>query len=109
MTLVALVMIVLGLITSPPQGAVLLVVGLLLGSLAGLELSAREHFSGYRSHSMLLGGAVGVAVSAALIFAAGVAPIIGLGIGVVIAAGAAYLLSRTFRGVSGGQTFKLKP
>lgn len=91
-TLVGLVMLVLGFFTGPPQGPVLLVVGLVLGSLAGLELAAREHFSGYRSHAMLLGGAVGVAVSAALIFAAGVAPLIGLAGGIAVAGGAAYLL-----------------
>ena len=36
-------------------------VGLVLGSLAGLELSVREHFAGYRSHTLLLAAAVGVA------------------------------------------------
>ena len=36
--------------------------GLVLGSLAGLELSAREHFAGYRSHTLLLAGAVGMLV-----------------------------------------------
>jgi hypothetical protein len=102
-------MLVVGFFTGPPQGAVLLGVGLVLGSLAGLELSAREHFSGYRSHSMLLGGAAGVAVSAALIVAAKIAPIAGLAAGVVVAAGAAFLLARSFRGISGGQTFKVKP
>jgi uncharacterized membrane protein YccC len=30
--------------------------GLVLGSLAGLELSVREHFAGFRSHSALLAG-----------------------------------------------------
>ena len=29
----------------------MLIAGLVLGSLAGLELAAREHFAGYRSHS----------------------------------------------------------
>ena len=33
--------------------------GLALGSLAGLELSIREHFAGYRSHTLLLAGAAG--------------------------------------------------
>ena len=38
------------------QDPVTIGVGLALGSLAGLELSAREHFAGYRSHTMLLAG-----------------------------------------------------
>jgi hypothetical protein len=37
-------------------------VGLLLASLAGLELSLREHLAGYRSHSSLLAGATAFAV-----------------------------------------------
>ena len=56
--------------------------GLVLGSLAGLELSAREHFSGYRSHTLLLGGAVGVATVAGLAALTGLAPLVCLGAGV---------------------------
>ena len=42
--------------------------GAILCSLAGLELSIREHFAGYRSHTFVLSGAVGVAVLAGLAF-----------------------------------------
>src|SRR5262245_53415479 len=55
--LVALVLLVLGFFVPPPRGAVMLGAGLALGSLAGLELSIREHFAGYKSHTMLLSGA----------------------------------------------------
>ena len=41
------------------QGTVLLATGLALGVLAGLELSIREHFAGYRSHTLLLAAAAG--------------------------------------------------
>ena len=35
-----------------------------LGSLAGLELSVREHFAGYKSHSTVLAGTVAVVAAA---------------------------------------------
>ena len=34
------------------QGAVLIAVGIALGSLGGLELTIREHFAGFRSHTL---------------------------------------------------------
>ena len=79
---VAIVLLVAGFFTGPQQGAVMLGAGLVLGSLAGLELSAREHFSGYRSHTLLLGGAVGVATVAGLAALTGLAPVVCLGAGV---------------------------
>ena len=63
---VAIVLLVAGFFVAPPRGAVMIGAGLVLGSLAGLELAVREHFAGYRSHTLLLAGAVGVAVVAAL-------------------------------------------
>jgi hypothetical protein len=106
--LVALVLLVVGFFTGPPQGAVMLGTGLVLGSLAGLELSAREHFSGYKSHTALLAGAAGVATAAGLLALTGVAPVVSLGAGVAVAAGAAYLFARAFRRRSGGRLFKVK-
>jgi hypothetical protein len=47
-------------------GGVALFVGLGVCFLAVLELTAREHFSGYRSHSALLAGVAAVAVETAL-------------------------------------------
>ncbi len=64
--LIALVLIVVGFLTRGGRGGVLLGCGLGLASLAGLELTIREHFSGYRSHAALLAGAAAVAVAAAL-------------------------------------------
>ena len=57
---VGLVLLVAGFFVSPPRGPLMIGAGLVLGSLAGLELAAREHFAGYRSHSMVLAGAVGL-------------------------------------------------
>src|SRR4051794_7558764 len=58
--LVGLVLLVAGFFVTPPQGVVMIGVGLGLGSLAGLELAIREHFAAYRSHNLLLAAAVGV-------------------------------------------------
>ena len=38
----------------------MLAAGLLLGSLGGLEVSIREHFAGYRSHTTIFAAAAGV-------------------------------------------------
>ncbi len=43
-----------------------LVVGVVVCALGVVEVTAREHFSGYRSHSTLLAGIVAVAVETAL-------------------------------------------
>jgi hypothetical protein len=42
------------------RGRTMLAAGLLLGSLGGLEVSIREHFAGYRSHTTIFAAAAGV-------------------------------------------------
>lgn len=108
-TLAALIFIVAGFFVEPPRGAVMLGVGLALGSLAGLEISIREHLAGYRSHTLLIAGAAGVAVMAGL-FAldpGGLHPGIKAGAGVAVFAVAAVLLARSFRKRS-GELFKVR-
>jgi hypothetical protein len=105
---VAIVFLVAGFFVAPPRGAVLIGAGLALGSLAGLELAAREHFAGYRSHTLLLAGAIGVAVVAGLYLSgaviAGIAALAGLA-----AFGAfGWLLASAFRKRSGGALFRFK-
>ena len=68
--LAGIVLLVLGLINfETERGRAMLVSGMLLGSLGGLDTALREHFSGYRSHTTILAGLVAVAVAAALFFA----------------------------------------
>ena len=108
--LVAIVLLVAGFFVPPPRGGVMIGVGLGLGSLAGLELGIREHFSGYRSHTLLLGGAAGVAVMA-ILFALGPdsLPLAGaVGIGAVVFAAASYGFALAFRRRSGGALFRFK-
>jgi hypothetical protein len=68
--LAGIVLLVLGLFNyETERGRAMLVSGMLLGSLGGLDTALREHFSGYRSHTTILAGLVAVAVAAALFFA----------------------------------------
>jgi len=59
---IGLVMLVAGFAIGGRTGTVVLVVGLVLGSLAGFEQALREHRGGYRSHSAVLAGVPAAAV-----------------------------------------------
>src|SRR5204863_1125719 len=101
-----LVSVIAGLAMGGTRGGTLVVVGLVLGALGGLELSIREHLAGYRSHTTLLSGAVGIAVLAGLAF--GVRSLwlpIALGIAVAAFGVTAWVLTRAFQRRS-GRAFK---
>jgi hypothetical protein len=67
--LVGIVLLVLGLISNDtPHGRAMLVAGLALGSLGGLDTAAREHLSGFRSHTLVLAGVPTVFVAGVLYF-----------------------------------------
>jgi hypothetical protein len=108
--LIALILLIAGFFVPPPRGAVMLGAGLVLGSLAGLELAIREHFAGYRSHTLLLAGAVGIAVVVALYFLGPESLAIGivLACGLVAFAAAAWLFARAFSRRSGGSLFRVR-
>ena len=101
-------MLIAGFFIPPPQGFVMIAVGLGLGSLAGLELSIREHYAGYRSHTLLLSAAVGVPVFGALFLATKLSPAICLAAAAVAFGGAAWLFAGTFRRRSGGALYRLR-
>lgn len=103
-------MLVGGLFVPPPRGKVIVGVGLVLGSLAGLELSAREHFAGYRSHTTLLAGACAVASVAAALALGGQSLSIPVALAIGLSAGglAAFGLIMSFRRRSGGASFRLR-
>ena len=67
----AIVCFVSGLVIGGSDGRILLTGALALGSLAGLEVSIREHFAGYRSHTTLLAAACAFAAMAITFFATG--------------------------------------
>ncbi len=108
--LIAVVLLIGGFIVSGSQGAVMIGTGLALGSLGGLELSIREHFAGYRSHTLLLAGAPAVIVLAALFFLAPAAlpPIARLAVVAAVFALAAWGLAAVFRRRSGGYAFRIR-
>jgi hypothetical protein len=109
--LIAIVLLFAGFFVDPPRGPVMVGAGLALGSLAGLELSLREHLAGYRSHTLLLAGAVGVAVIGGL-FVLGpdqIPPLARIAVGLLAFGLAAWGLTGLFRRRSGGALFKTKP
>ena len=57
--LLALILIVAGFIVRGERGGTMIIGGFALGSLAGTELSIREHFGGFRSHTTLLAAVTG--------------------------------------------------
>jgi hypothetical protein len=83
------------------RGTQLFATGLAIASLAGLELSIREHFAGYRSHSTLLAGAAAVATMLALYYLAELSPTASLAGGVAVGGLCFWALVRTFRNRAG--------
>jgi len=106
--LAGIVLLVAGFIVGGSRGVVMIAAGAVLCSIAGLELAIREHFGGYRSHTFLLSGAVGVAVVAALFF---LTPDLwlpfALALAVVAFGATAWLLTRMFQRRT-GRAFKLR-
>ena len=105
--LLALILLLAGFFVEPPRGAVMIGAGLVLGSLAGLELAAREHFSGYRSHTLLIAGAAGMATLAGTFALTGIHPAICLAAGAAVFGIAAWALAGAFRRRSGGALFRI--
>lgn len=88
------------------RGTQLFATGLVIASLAGLELSIREHFAGYRSHTTVLAGAATVLSLVPLIFFTDLPQPVLLVVAVVVFAAAFALLRRAFRARSGGVGFR---
>jgi hypothetical protein len=106
--LLALVLLVTGFAVGGHRGTVMIAAGLVLGTLAGLELSIREHFAGYRSHTALLAGATALAVLVLLTVLVPAVPVIVRVILALIAfAVAARALVRIFQRRS-GLSFKFR-
>ena len=68
--LVGLILLVLGALNlRSDRGKVMLVIGMGLGSLGGLDTALREHLAGYRSHTTVIASLPAVTTAAALYFA----------------------------------------
>jgi len=102
--LVGLALLVIGFLAAKP---VAIAVGVVLGCLAGLELSVREHFAGYRSHTALLAGTAFVLTVAGLYYAGGLILLVCLAVGAVVFGLAVVALRGAFRRASGGLSFRV--
>jgi hypothetical protein len=68
--LVGIVLLVLGALDlRSDRGKLLLVLGMALGSLGGLDTALREHLAGYRSHTTVIASLPAVTTAALLYFA----------------------------------------
>jgi hypothetical protein len=103
--LVALALGIGGFVIGGRRGGVMLAAAAGLGSLAGLELSIREHFSGFKSHTTVLAAAPAVLTMAVLFFTRAPRGAM-LGAGVVVFGAAFYLLREAFKRRSGGFGFR---
>jgi hypothetical protein len=107
--LLGIVLIVWGAIRWDERGRVMFVAGFTIASLAGLELSVREHFAGFRSHTTLLAAAAGFVATIATFLVAGSSATAGLVVplvGGLVFALCFYLLRQVFRRRSGGLSFR---
>jgi hypothetical protein len=104
--LAGLVLLVVGFAKGADGGGRFAVAGLALASIAALELSIREHFAGYRSHTSLLALAVGVGTMLLLGIVLDVARVIAIGVGAVAFAVVWLALRAAFRRRTGGIAFR---
>jgi hypothetical protein len=107
--LIAIVLFVSGIVVGGEKGQIMLTGALALGSLAGLELSIREHFAGYRSHSTLIAAVFAFVSMAVTFFAAGkgdAARVLLLPVAGVVFMGSFYWLREVFKRRSGGLGFR---
>jgi len=105
--LLAIVLIAAGVFIGGSRRGVLLGGGLALVTVAGLELALREHFSGFRSHSMLLAGACAVLLAVPLYLLTELPQELLLVVGAVTFALAFPLLRGAFRRRAGGLGFRV--
>jgi Flp pilus assembly protein TadB len=105
---VGVLLLFAGLFVQPPRGLVMIGVGGGLASLAGLELALREHYTGYRSHTLLLAAGIGVPVLGVLLLATKLPTVVCVIAAVVAFGGSAWLFAQAFQRRSGGALFRLR-
>ncbi len=104
--LIALVMLGWGFFTyESDRGKLMIGLGLGLGAIVGLELSVREHFAGFRSHTTMLAAAAGLLVAVATAVA-GVPRPVPLLAAVIVFGLSFWALRGTFQRRSGGLSFR---
>jgi hypothetical protein len=108
--LVGIVILVIGFLSEGSRQGILIGTGLVLCSVAGLELAIREHFAGYRSHTLVLAAVPAVATLAVLFYVApsDLGPGLRILIGAAVFGLAAWGFTAAFRSRSGGYAFRVK-
>lgn len=101
--LAGIVSLVIG-IVSQEQTAI--GIGVALACLGGLEVSIREHFAGYRSHTTLLAGFAFVVITGIVYYAADQILAVALAVGAIAFLIVFYLARRAFQRASGGLSFR---
>ena len=105
--LLGLGLLIAGFFVQGTRGLTMIGAGVALASLAGLELSIREHVAGYRSHSTVLAGVVTVVALAAGFFLLPTSLlVVNLLIGAVVFGVCFYALREVFKRRSGGLGFR---
>jgi hypothetical protein len=105
--LLGLVLLVAGFFVQGNRGLTMIAAGVALASLAGLELSVREHLAGYRSHSTVLAGVVTVVALAAGFFLLPASLLaVNVLIGALVFGVCFYALREVFKRRSGGLGFR---
>lgn len=102
--LAGIVCLIVGVLGGHPK---VLGVGVALAGLGGLEVAAREHFAGYRSHTTLLAGTVFVFTVGGLYYFADQILAVALAAGAVAFLVAFWLARRAFQRASGGLSFRV--
>jgi hypothetical protein len=104
--LAGMVLVVLGVLDVADRRGVLLGCGFALITVAGLELSVREHFAGYRSHSTLLAATCAILAALPFYFWTAVPQEAVLVVGLAAFAAAFLALRGAFRRRTGGVAFR---
>jgi hypothetical protein len=103
--LLAVVLLIAGFFAAGTKGVTMIATGMTLGMLAGLELSIREHFAGFKSHSTVLAGFPTVVVLGIGFWQEWPQPV-SLLAGALVFASGFYLLREAFKRRSGGLGFR---
>lgn len=105
--LAGIVLIVLGFTGVGGDRVAFVACGFALVTVASLELSLREHFAGYRSHSTLLAAAAAILAVVPLFFFTALPQLVLLVVGVAVFAAGFAALRAAFRRRTGGIGFRL--
>jgi hypothetical protein len=104
--LAGIVLIVFGLLNFEDRdGRTLLLMGFVLASLGGLDTAVRDHFAGFRSHTLLLAGVPTVLIAGGLFYARAPWPAVVAG-ALLFLFGGVWFFRQQFRAKSGGYSFK---